>query len=223
MSETPVTNQQYVDFLNQVLPNIEVEDGQVLHNEKAWLRLGEVIRGYKPIVYREGRFHIKDAMHAACPVIRVTGYGAAAYAEHYGMSLPTDAEWLHVLMKGTKAERTKDNIPATGTGQLQLPIPTPVMFYEPNAYGIRALNQNIGEWGLRSENEGSNLENNEYVVLGRLKSISETNNTNPAIIRRAPRKSFADVGFRTVKKAIEAHGTTASLGAQSRPDTRSHD
>jgi hypothetical protein len=126
-------------------------------------------------------------------------------------------------MKGTKAEKTSESMPATGIGQLQLPIPTPVMFYQPNAYGIRALNQNIGEWGLRSKNEGSKLENNEYVVLGRLKSISETNNTNPTIIRRAPRKSYADVGFRTVKSAIEADGTTASLGAQSIPDTRSHD
>ncbi len=198
MSETPVTNQQYVDFLNQVLPNIKVEDGHVQHNEKTWLRLGEVIRGYKPIVYRKGRFHVKEAMHAACPVIRVTGYGATAYAEHYGMRLPTDAEWLYVQMKGTKAKSTKGSIPATELGQLQLTIPTPVMFYEANAYGIRALNQNIGEWGLRSKNEGSKLENSEYVVLGRLKSILETNNTNPTIIRRAPRKSYADVGFRTV-------------------------
>jgi len=223
MSETPVTNQQYVNFLNQVLSNIKVEDGHVLRGENVWLRLGEVMRGYKPIVYREGQFHVKEAMHAACPVIRVTGYGAIAYAKHYEMRLPADFEWLYVLMKGTKTERTKDNIPATGVRELQLPIPTPVMFYEPNAYGIRGLNQNIGEWGLRPHNEDSKQKNNEYVLLGGLQDSSEINNTNPTIIRRAPRKSYADVGFRTVKKAIEADETTASLGAQPRPDTRSHD
>jgi serine/threonine-protein kinase len=198
MSETPVTNQQYVDFLNEILPQISVEDGHVLHNGTEWLRLGEVIRGYKPIVYREGRFHIKNAMHAACPVIRITGYGAEAYSEHYGVRLVTDVEWLYVLNKDTESKKAEEDIPAIETTPLQLPIPTPVMLYKPNSYGIRALDNNIGEWGTRFQGWGREQRNNEYVLLGGLKDSSGVNGSNTSVIQRPPKKSYADVGFRTV-------------------------
>jgi serine/threonine protein kinase len=76
MDETQVTNHQYVDFLNQVLSRVRVEKGVVKSKGKIWLLLGEALEGYEPIVYRDGRFHITKAEHAACPVIRVTAYGA---------------------------------------------------------------------------------------------------------------------------------------------------
>ena len=42
MDETQVTNHQYVEFLNQVLPRIHVERGVVKGDDKIWLLLGEV-------------------------------------------------------------------------------------------------------------------------------------------------------------------------------------
>ncbi|NIQ91219.1 MAG: formylglycine-generating enzyme family protein [Deltaproteobacteria bacterium] len=198
LSETPVTNQQYVDFLNQALSSIRLENGHVIHEDKTWLRLGEVIRGYKPIVFREGQFHIKEAMHAACPVIRVTGYGARAYADHFGMQLATDAQWLLAVMHSTTDAEIQQSPSSVGTERLQLPIPSPVMLYKPNKYGIRGLNRNFGEWGLSGKDEEQKEEEGEYVVLGGLKDYSQTNVLNPSVIWRNPEKSYADVGFRTV-------------------------
>jgi serine/threonine-protein kinase len=198
LSDTPVTNQQYVDFLNQVLSSIRLENGHVVHEDKTWLRLGEVIRGYKPIVFREGQFHIKEAMHAACPVIRVTGYGARAYADHFGMQLPTDAQWLLAVMHSTTDAEIQQSPSSVGTERLQLPIPSPVMLYKPNKCGIRGLNRNLGEWGLSGKDEEQKEEESEYIVLGGLKDYSQTNVLNPSVIWRNPEKSYADVGFRTV-------------------------
>jgi len=195
LSETAVTNQQYVDFLNQVLSRIRLQDGHVIHKGETWLRLGEVIRGYKPIVFREGQFHVKEAMHAACPVIRVTGYGARAYAERFGIQLPTSVQWLLAVMTSNPDTQIQQSPPLAGTERLQLPIPSPVMLYKPNKYGIRGLNRNLGEWGL---DEGSKAEKRRYVVLGGLRDYSQTNVANPSVIQRNPEKSYADVSFRTV-------------------------
>jgi formylglycine-generating enzyme required for sulfatase activity len=195
VSETPVTNQQYVDFLNEFLPQIRMEEGQIFYKDKLLLKLGKVIRGYKPIVFvsEEGKFEVKEAMHASCPLINVTGYGAAVYAKHYGMQLPTDTQWLYVVQKDMQAKHSD-------TAQLQLPIPTPVMLYQPNNYGIRALNANIGEWGLRSHYEDEKNSDFEYVVLGGPQAGSSSINESVSVIRSSPKKTYADVGFRTVSR-----------------------
>jgi len=202
MSETPVTNQQYVDFLNELLPQIRLEEGHVVYKDKLLLKLGKVIRGYKPIVFvsEEGKFEVKEAMHASCPLINVTGYGAAVYAKHYGMELPTDTQWLYILQKDMQAKPSEEGRRATNTTQLQLPIPTPVMLYPPNSYGIRALNENIGEWGLRSHFEDEKNNNVEYVVLGGPQAGTASMNGNVSVIRSSPKKTYADVGFRTVSR-----------------------
>jgi len=80
MDETPVTNQQFVDFLNQIRADLKVEDGAVKRDGKIYLYLGQALQGYEPIVFFNGRFKVKNSAHSACPVIRVTGYGAQAYA-----------------------------------------------------------------------------------------------------------------------------------------------
>ena len=200
MSETPVTNQQYIDFLNEFLPHIRVEEGHVLYKDKLLLKLGKVIRGYKPIVYEEGRFQVKEAMHASCPVINVTGYGAAVYAKRYGMELPTNTQWLYVLQKDMQAKHSEEGQGAMDTTQLQLLIPTPVMLYQPNSYGIRGFNENIGEWGLRSHYDDHKNKDIEYLILGGPQPGSGNTNGNPSVIRSSPKKTYADVGFRTVSR-----------------------
>ena len=81
MDETRVTNHQYVDFLNQVIKKVQVEENVVKSDGKIWLILGQVLEGYEPIVYRNGRFHVNQPAHASCRVVRVTAYGATAYAK----------------------------------------------------------------------------------------------------------------------------------------------
>jgi serine/threonine-protein kinase len=110
MDETEVTNYQYVEFLNQVLSKVQLKDNTVLGEDRPWLLLGHVYGGYEPIVFRNGRFELKEVAVAAYPVVRVTGYGAQAYARFFGKSLPTEVEWLHAASAGQKSsdDRVRD-------------------------------------------------------------------------------------------------------------------
>lgn len=103
MDETKVTNARYVEFLNQVLPRLTVKEGVVGTNGGIWLFLGSVYEGFEPIVFRDGRFSLKDNSFASYPVVRVTANGAAAYVKFYGCRLPTEREWLQAIMKGRKS------------------------------------------------------------------------------------------------------------------------
>ncbi|MEW6351360.1 MAG: bifunctional serine/threonine-protein kinase/formylglycine-generating enzyme family protein [Thermodesulfobacteriota bacterium] len=104
MDETEVTNYKYVEFLNQVLSKVEVKDGIVRGAGRPWLLLGPVYGGYEPIVFLNGRFSLQDAAGASRPVVKVTGYGASAYAAFYGKRLPTEREWLRAV------NRTRDSL-----------------------------------------------------------------------------------------------------------------
>ncbi|AFM24962.1 bifunctional serine/threonine-protein kinase/formylglycine-generating enzyme family protein [Desulfomonile tiedjei] len=99
IDETEVTNFKYVEFLNQVLSKVEVKDGIVRVDGQPWLVLGPVYSGYEPIVYRNGRFLLQDEGGASHPVVKVTGFGAAAYATFYGERLPTETEWLRAASR----------------------------------------------------------------------------------------------------------------------------
>jgi serine/threonine protein kinase len=105
MDETRVTNHQYVQFLNGSLSKIRVENGVVESDGTIWLLLGQVFEGYEPIVYREGKFYVNKPEHASCPVLRVTAYGALAYARFYGRRLPTEAEWLYALLQDAEPKK----------------------------------------------------------------------------------------------------------------------
>lgn len=185
MDETQVTNHQYVDFLNEVLPRVRVENGVVRGDEQIWLLLGEVKEGYEPITFENGRFNLNGVQHAACAVLRVTAYGAAAYADFYGKRLPTEAEWLYTVKSG-------------GIEGGSLPIPSPVILYPADKFGIRGLDSNIGEWTVRENLDSAKQASSpEYVVLeGNGDNASKT-----AVIRRYPWEAFAEVSFRTVVDA----------------------
>lgn len=225
MDETKVTNHQYVLFLNQVVPRITVEQGVVKGDGDIWLLLGEVKEGYEPIVFRDGKFFITDSMHAACPVLRVTGYGASAYARFYGKRLQNQTEWLFALAgaheplekaagDGSESSVARDMgevevrilgptpIPGRMSGNA-LPIPSPVMLFEPNRYGIRGLNMNASEWGLRmlAAPSAETIRETEYVVLGGWGSDADKEYGIPSPISRYPWEAFEEVGFRCVKSA----------------------
>ena len=192
MDETQVTNHQYVEFLNQALPKLTVENGVVRKDGNIWLFLGEVREGYDPIVFKDGRFIVNGVHHAACPVLRVTAYGASAYAQFYGKRLPAEAEWLHAA----KAGDAKD--PAS------LPIPTPVVGYPANKYGIRGLNASVAEWGVKSMSSSSDAdkEDKEYVLLGGLSDSGDRQSVLSSGVRRYPWEAFGDAGFRCVVNAV---------------------
>jgi serine/threonine-protein kinase len=203
MDETPVTNHQYVEFLNDVLPEVSVENDVVLGRGSIWLILGEVVEGYEPILMREGKFLVSHSGHAACPVLRVTAFGAQAYARHYEKRLPTRAEWL-VAYNGGKAleELLKED------DDVRLPIPSPVLLFEKNGFGIRGLNQSINEWAFVSPEEKiqeKQAAGPEFAVLGKL-SDEDRETVELASVKRLPWEAFDNVGFRCARN-FEAAGT----------------
>lgn len=220
MDETWVTNHQYVEFLNQVFPRIKVENEIVRHKAKIWLMIGEIGKGYEPIVFENGKFHVHGAEHAACPVLRVTGYGASAYARFYDKRLPTYEEWLYVA-SAEKKEKEKETQTASSVqqdsvttaahrheqnqDQVIMPqsvfrIPPPAMMLQPDVYGIRGLNKEIGEWGLKileADGNKTNPARMEYVILGGHPGLAGKESI-PLYIERHPWEAFEGVGFRCV-------------------------
>jgi serine/threonine-protein kinase len=112
MDEFFVTNQQFVDFLNHNLEQITIESGVVKGNGANWFLLGEVRSGYEPIVYRNNEFHINDPAYASSPALRVTGYGASAFANYFGRRLPTEIEMLFAMVKGADSSKVSAEPPA---------------------------------------------------------------------------------------------------------------
>ncbi len=227
MDETQVTNHQYVEFLNQSLSSIRVERRVVRRDAEIWLLLGEVIEGYNPIIFRDGRFKVTKAIYASFPVLRVTGLGASAYARFYGRRLPTAIEWIYTAKKGRPKRNSQpqtDGRSSSGMhmgwmmqdwserrqGTAQKPAPRqlkalqklqPVLSSPPNAFGIRGMNEDIGEWALLQSEATSRAEPGEaeYVILGGIEAAVEKDSPLPSLVIRQPWESFEEVGFRCVR------------------------
>jgi len=211
MDETLVTNHQYVEFLNHNLSRIRVERGVVRAEDEIWFLLGEISENYQPIVFQNGEFKVSKIAYAALPALRVTAYGASGYARYYNRRLPTYTEWLHALGNGALQveEVLPDGGESPGKSNMQAmhsqmasqekadfsgPISpgsklSSVINDPPNKYGIRGLNKNIKEWGLKVSEATSrdNIREAEFVVL-------------PSTIQRFPWEGFAKVGFRCARE-----------------------
>jgi hypothetical protein len=176
LSETPVTNQQYIAFLNENMNRVKVVDSDVYLDELLVLRISERIRNYKPITFEGGRFTIKDPMHSACAVLVVTGMGAEAYAKYYNVRLPFAQEWVSVKIT------SKDN-----SAVLRQPIP--VINYEQDKNGLRGFDH-IAEWGKINENE-----------LGIFGHPASSMLENSFVLQMDPSKAFYDTSFRVAMDA----------------------
>jgi len=210
LDETEVTNYQYINFLNQVLSKIQVEEDVVKSKEGLiWLLLGEVVKGYEPIVFRNGRFFLKEPSFGSNPVVRVTAYGAEAYARFYGRRIPMELEWIYA--RGEKNPETQDKEQFKSSWMMDRNereferaktldscrienIITCVDELKPNAYGIRGLDGNVSEWGLRLQNRKK--QGKEYVVLGGLNKDSGKEQRLTRGIKRFPWEAFEELGFR---------------------------
>ena len=107
LDKTEITNHHFTEFLNEVRETITVvEDAVKGENGEIWLYLGDGTDSREQIVYRHDRFHLRDPRYAAQPIVRVTWYGARAYARHFGKRLPTEDEWSYAVQKGLISEGT---------------------------------------------------------------------------------------------------------------------
>ena len=240
IDEFLVTNQQFVDFLNHNLTRINLENGVVKGDGANWYLLGEVHEGYEPIAYRNEEFHVNDPAYASSPVLRVTGYGASAFASFFGRRLPTEAEWLFATIKGTSSPQSSSTGTPTRLNSMNMQgmmnwmkegdwrkeswnmdqndrinnknakttfnkskEPPPAAFFEQNEFSIRALNEGIGEWGIRTISNVSKdkLQDNLFVVMGSLENPKKAQDSQPPMVSRFPWEGFEEVGFRTIKTA----------------------
>ncbi|MCF8106684.1 MAG: protein kinase [Desulfohalobiaceae bacterium] len=206
MDESKVTNHLYVEFLRQI-EGLEVVDGTVRKNGRIWLFLGEVRDGYEPIAYRNDGFVIKhDAVSK--PVVRVTPFGAMAYARFHGRALPSMAHWWRAVLAGGDSlgpspqtgvqgnggeemmmhhEATEEAGQADTRGEDRL---QPVFDVPANRLGIRGLTRNVNEWTLL-ETEAGKLQFHIHGGNGELDQLE-------SYLERKPWEAFAGVGFRTV-------------------------
>jgi serine/threonine-protein kinase len=211
IDEAPVTNHQFVQFLNQNLSTLTVARGVVREDDTIWLLLGEIFGGYYPIVFRKGQFHVSKAAYASFPALRVTAAGAAAYARFYNRRLPTFEEWLYAVGKSENTEassgpndmesndmRDMEKMHTIMTESqkksetLTIENPTkrlsPVSDYRENKYGVRAMNRGFGEWSLmiKSISDEERLTLPDYMIM-------------PLGVTRQPWEAFEEVGFRCAR------------------------
>jgi formylglycine-generating enzyme required for sulfatase activity len=185
MDKTKITNHPYVQFLHE-LEGIEVKNKSVFWKGQIMLFLGESLKDYEPITFNEGIFRAKPDF-ATNPVVRVTPFGALAYAHYYGRSLPTSEQWL-LAVQADGDLTSPETIPSVllpekltmGTG-IQ-----PVIHTTANRVGIQGLRQNVHEWTFILGAEGAP----QFYVHG-------LDNTE-SYLERQPWEAFANVGFRTV-------------------------
>jgi serine/threonine protein kinase len=220
IDEAPVTNHQFVHFLNQNLSTLTVAKNVVRQDDEIWLLIGEIFEGYTPIVFRNGKFDISQASYASFPVLRVTAFGAAAYVRFYGRRLPTSEEWDLAFGRNMKPEQNRQ--PDTGTadsvdmdkmhrmmtqGQVekeelnpQEPLDrlSPVSNYPANEYGLRKMGKGFSEWSLRSmsSDSGKLSVDFDYVLM-------------PAGVPRQAWEAFEQAGFRSAQNVERALTTTS--------------
>ena len=211
MDVAPVTNHQYVQFLNQNLSVLTIARGVVRADDEIWLLLGEIFGGYNPIAFRKGKFHVSNAAYASFPVLRVTANGAAAYTRFYNRRLPTYEEWLYAvgLGKKTKVKSEHDDMEWNDTMDMEKMHAmmlenqnksdesvneslakrlSPVSAYRENKYGIRAMNSGFSEWSLQGASALSEepLKDTDYMLM-------------PTGVTRQPWEAFEEVGFRSAQ------------------------
>jgi formylglycine-generating enzyme required for sulfatase activity len=81
----PVTNKQFCLFLN--------ERGNQKEQGVAWIDLGGTYKDEKCRIFHDKGWFWVEERHENHPVIFVSWYGAAAYAQFVQKRLPTDQEW----------------------------------------------------------------------------------------------------------------------------------
>jgi formylglycine-generating enzyme required for sulfatase activity len=140
MDSHPVTNAEYAQFLNVF--------GNRVENGKKWLdHEGPLSSWLCKIQRKDGRFIPKPG-NENHPVVKVTWYGARAYAQWVGKRLPTEAEWEKAARGGLEGQKYVYgrclSVEFANVGGFQ--ASTPVGAYPPNGFGIYDVVASVWQW-----------------------------------------------------------------------------
>ncbi|MBW1708947.1 MAG: protein kinase [Deltaproteobacteria bacterium] len=174
MDETKATIHHFAEFLNSVINELIVENGVVKHDNEIWFLLGEGVEKYDQIIYQHNRFHIREPKYAGQPVVRVTWYGASAYAHYFDKRLPTENEWEYAAQKiGLQKQKSPESKPReevssgseanhhmmdvrsdSGSGRTnksfsQAPTQKTEEFLPQSEIGLKGMGGDIKEWVIR--------------------------------------------------------------------------
>jgi len=143
MDKCEVTNEQYARFLNAIGQNEDVAGHELLELDSVYCLIEKVGYTYRPKLGFENH-----------PVIEVSWYGAAAYAQWAGKRLPTEAQWEKAARGGLVGKKypwgdtlTHDdaNYQRTG-GRDKWDGTAPVRRFPPNGYSLYDMAGNVREW-----------------------------------------------------------------------------
>jgi len=224
MDETKITVHHFAEFLNNMKNSLTVENGLVKHEDKIWLLLGEGSEPYDQIIYRHGLFHLRNPEYAAQPIVRVTWFGASAYAMYYGERLPTETEWEfafnqdRLLDKNYSGEKTGEPKPKKN-GTPTLPKRNSHMRHIDSATDSHHEAKNTSQMNSQQDKEiipSKIFDIKEWIVrIGTNQAQANTSYSSLVIAItslkkdraqkdlvksfRYPWEAFFDVGFRCVK------------------------
>ncbi len=171
ISAYETTNYQYAQFLNEALAAGEIEmingdpygkggewDGKRLIDLDTHLPEFMPVEAQCYIKFSNGSFSVMESIRRNWPVVAVNWYGAKAFASHYGLDLPTEAEWEYAAGGGIleyeyatddgTLDRLKANynFAAIGPNEKDLRHVLEIGSYPPNPFGLFDMTGNIKEW-----------------------------------------------------------------------------
>jgi hypothetical protein len=94
-----VTNSRYSNFLNEYGKNTDASGNELLDINSPYCLIEKVGSIYRP-----------KAGYEDHPVVRVSWYGAATYAEFYDKLLPTEAQWEKAARGGGESPSYADSV-----------------------------------------------------------------------------------------------------------------
>ncbi len=235
MDTHEVTNAEYAAFLNA--------KGKHADADHKWLALGSSDARIERI---DGRYSVK-AGYENHPVVRVSWYGAMAYAAWAGKRLPTEAEWEYAARGGLAGKQYPwgDTIdtPQANYGW-NIGDTTAGGAYAANGYGLYDMAGNVFEWCLdtyldnfydtspaQNPLSGDSTVIDTYITIDSQRVLRGGSWFYSASVVRVSNRDYSfpmstggDLGFRCVKSVSTASFTTTRGsetpdGTSGNPDT----
>ncbi len=147
-----VTNSQYCAYLNEAMASGDIVASNYRMKGAKGLFKGKVFSAFvKPkscgIAFDGGKFVVRPGWEN-WPVVWVTWYGAKAFALHYGLDLPTEAEWEYACRGGLQLEHGTDDgtIHSAKANYISDSGPKNVGSFPKNPFGLYDMSGNVWEW-----------------------------------------------------------------------------